>query len=153
MKTMRMKFNYLLSLSIAFSLVGMMSCTDEEPTIDEQISGTWKLTQVTGGTAGLDCLLSDADVSWTFQSPTISIVADNFSISLCPLIDNQDHTYSIIFLEETPFLIRDNEDFGQITITESTVDEQTIENLSIDGGILPSGQVEDGFIYSFTRDK
>ncbi len=69
MKTMRLNFTYLLSLSIAFSLtlIGMTSCTDEEPTIDEQISGTWKLTQVTGGTAGLDCLLSDADVSLDFS--------------------------------------------------------------------------------------
>lgn len=148
------RYQKVLTFPMLFLLALLVGCTEEEePTIDEQILGTWNLIQVTGGIAGLDCMFEEEAVTWTFASNSIEIKADNLSISLCPIIDNQDHTYTILFQEDVPFLLRDNEEFGQVTITESVVDEITRENLSVDGTVFSTGQINDGFIFSFVRNK
>ena len=123
----------LLMLSITFS-----SCYKDN-TVSSNINGTWHMTNMSGGVAGIDIDYANTDILWIFDDLSATL-----TVNVAATVDNYHYLspgtydYSILIKKKLSYLVVDTE-IGQISIIDSQmiIDENKQSNADgTDGYIL-----------------
>lgn len=141
---MKTKFLYLLIFALGFAT----SCNNDDdlPTASE-IEGVWDLVNISGGFAGVNCDYSAGEITWKFENDLL-VVENNYTgdtTQICGgvLSHSSSDSYSISDSNGSLFLLLNNEEAGEITLSDN--------ELIIDANSLLMGSGADGFVYQLER--
>ncbi len=138
-----MKRNVLI-LALLFFAGFIAGCeNDDDLTPGQPINGSWNLTNVAGGLAGVNIDYKKGEVKWHFDSKSGNLTVENLIDSTGPEdiyagLDSGTYSYEIRQEGESNVLYIDNSKRGILTIVDNT--------LKIDDGLIA-----DGFITQFER--
>ncbi|MDN5213521.1 hypothetical protein QQ020_15730 [Fulvivirgaceae bacterium BMA12] len=138
-----MKRNFLI-LALLFFAGFIAGCeNDEDITPDQQLNGSWHLTNVSGGLAGVNIDYKKGEVKWDFDPKSGNLTIENLIDSTGPEdiyagLDSGTYPYEIRQEGDAQVLYIDNSERGILTIVDNT--------LKIDDGLIA-----DGFITQFER--
>ena len=125
----------ILSILILTSVAGCH--TNDDSITDSDLTGSWNLTHVSGGLAGIDKSFEPSLIVWTFDENT----------GMVTIVNNSEDGFSIFQSGSYPFLIEDAEDYKTITI-----DGMIFGSIEISKNQVKIDQrVADGFLLELTK--
>lgn len=144
----------LFAIRFLFLVLLINACDGSKETSDESslkaklessLKGSWYLTHISGGFAGIDEVIEQGDIHWTFHPATASLEVENNVQSgiLYDGLPSGIYSYSIELMEKGQFLYIGGEEFGGFTIDSSV--------LLIDQNVRTEGSGADLFILELTR--
>lgn len=114
---------------------------DEQPQQEATISGTWNLTDLHGGFAGVNEQYEPGVITWTFNEETAVLTVVNNHQGKATVYDGYEtgtYPYSTSTIEGKSVVSIDGGEFGFYTLDEN---EMTIDQ----------GLGTDGYIFTFKR--
>jgi hypothetical protein len=136
-------------LVLILSLIFVTSCSLESDTNQsdnqEIILYTWHLIKTEGGLSGVDDTFSLNTVVWSFDEATGSLAVNNNNEddSKIDLLDSGIYNFSIETINVKNYISINGTEYGEIIIDT--------DSFTIDENNKTSGQITDGFIYTFQR--
>lgn len=106
------------------------------------ISGTWNLTHVYGGIAGVDEQYASGEITWKFNSSNL-VVNNNSSSSNYYYLPTGTYQYAIIQSGLSTFLSIENSELGQYIISG--------DDMSINQNMQSTGEGACGFYMELER--
>lgn len=138
-----MKYPLLILLISFFALTNCSINNDNtQPKVTEVY---WSLTNTTGGLAGVNDNFDKGEIKWVFNELTETLIVenDNTDDTKQDGLDSGNYAYSVLEVGLNSFLIIESEEVGRLTIS--------ISKLIIDENQTSQGDLNDGFIYTFTK--
>ena len=138
-----MKHTLLILLISFFTLTHCSTNNDNtQPNVTEVY---WSLTNTTGGVAGVNDDFPKGEIKWVFNELTETLIVENNNTDNTKQggLDSGNYAYSLLEVGLNSFLIIDSEEVGRLTVTTS--------KLIIDENQTSQGDLNDGFIYTFTK--
>jgi len=140
----------IISILCCFALFFLISCEDDEENIDP-IIGSWNLTQLMGGLAGVDENYASGDIVWTFSEDSLFIEGSS------PFIAEGANSYLIVEYGDSLFLnpnyrVESPTQFFtylEINDDEMTLNENSVLYMTDNDTTLTT--LADGFFYSFEK--
>ncbi|WP_406684453.1 hypothetical protein N1F78_01650 [Seonamhaeicola sp. MEBiC1930] len=141
---MKIKLAFLISCFILItncSLDSSSSSSEEEVTYIEQ----WHLIEVTGGIAGISDQFDLNTIIWVFDgsNDSLTITNNNDDDTKEDFLESGIYNYSQDELSGNSYLSINGTEYGQL--------ELFTNGFTLDGTLLSSGPVSDGFLFSFQR--
>ena len=138
-----MKYTLLILLISFFTLTNCS--TNNDNTQPDVIAVYWSLTNTTGGLAGVNDNFDKGEIKWVFNELTETLIVenDNTDDTKQSGLDSGNYAYSLLEVGLNSFLIIESEEAGRLTVTTN--------KLIIDENQTSQGDLNDGFIYTFTR--
>ncbi|MBT8268407.1 MAG: hypothetical protein HKO96_00410 [Flavobacteriaceae bacterium] len=144
------------TILLATLLILTGGCTEENKTLSfsDKLNGSWNLSSLSGGFAGVDFDFSEGEVIWDYNSNTMMVSvtsnldADDMRSSFLPLQEGE-YEFSINESGGNTFLVIDgagiyeNNEFGKIDLNNST--------LTIDQGQGSNGGADDVYVLILTK--
>ncbi|MCK0144279.1 hypothetical protein MWU78_01290 [Arenibacter sp. F26102] len=133
----------ILSLGILLVLLG---CTTENSHGNEVlVRGSWNLTNVSGGFAGVDDDFEKGKIVWEFdaKADTLMVVNNDESNSIYNGLPTATYTYSVLQEKDKFYLVVNDKEIGGITVGET--------KLLLDQNSTTFGSGADGFILVFEK--
>ncbi|MBC8767395.1 hypothetical protein H4O18_05270 [Arenibacter sp. BSSL-BM3] len=128
----------VVSLGILLVLLG---CTTENGHgNDDLVRGSWNLTNVSGGFAGVDDDFEKGKIVWKFDAKggTLMVVNNDESNSIYNGLSTGTYTYSVLQEKDKYYLLVNDKEMGGILVEET--------KLLLDQNSSTSGSGADGFI-------
>lgn len=109
------------------------------------IHGTWNLTNVSGGLAGIDEDFGPGQVVWSFDVELSTLTVDNTNSSGSDYtgIGTGEHDYNLLKQNNTNYLLVRDREVGRMRIVEG--------ELIIDGNDRSDGSGADFYVFTFSR--
>lgn len=137
-----MKKSLILIFS-CFFILSSCSVNNSDDIPPQKIEYLWHLIRVTGGVSGVDEQFSTDTVVWSFNNETSILNVDNKNTddTIEDGLDSGSYSYSVEEIDGKAFLSIDGNEFGNFETSQTT--------LTINQNIMSTGNVSDGFIYTF----
>lgn len=136
----------ILTLLVTLAVILFTSCNnDDDVTPVEPINGTWNLTNILGGFAGIDDDYASGVITWTFntQNMTLHVENNNTQETIFSGFETGTYPYTLVESNGNEYVHIDGEEFGGYVINS---DGMIINQNEIQDGVLV-----DGFILHFER--
>ncbi len=136
----------ILTFFIVMSLVLLVSCTNDSNSIQiDTINGSWNLTNISEGLAGIDDDYDTGIIKWIFDSQNLTLTVENNNLSntIYDGFESGIYMYSILEINGNSYLLIEDIEFGGYTVTQN--------NLMIDQNEISTGSGADGFVLRFER--
>ena len=128
--------------------LGSFLCTscsnDDEPVQPKVINGSWNLTKISGGFAGIDDDYIKGTITWTFNNQTLFVV-NNASAqgTIYSGFETGNYTYSTFSANGIAYVVIDDGEFGGYKIDANS--------MIINQNQISIGSGADGFVLQFER--
>ncbi|TXD83843.1 hypothetical protein ESY86_07295 [Subsaximicrobium wynnwilliamsii] len=135
--------NYRLLILLTLITTAFIGCNDDDPNrIDAvpSISGTWNLSNVSGGFVGTDVDFEDGLITWSFNTETSQVKVINSNADPVAFDGLPSGTYD--------YVLENNA--GVETLKVDYLD-MTVNAMSNTQMLLDDGIAYDGFLLSFSR--
>ena len=139
-----MKLNFFLIVSL---LLLQTSCSIDNVNNDnpEITLVTWHLINTTGGIAGVDHQFSLDSVIWAFNNSIKSLAIENKNTddTKQDLLESGTYNFSITTIDDNNYIFINDIEYVQVIIESAT--------FTIDENSKTTGEVTDGFVYTFQK--
>jgi hypothetical protein len=136
---------YPISILFICFLTFINCSTNNDDTQPKVIEVYWSLTNTTGGLAGVDDDFNKGEIKWVFNELTETLIVDNQNTDNTKQdgLASGNYSYSILEVGLDSFLLIDSEEVGRLLVSTS--------KLTLDENVTSQGDLNDGFVYTFTR--
>lgn len=138
--------NRILNLVMILSLAFLSSCSDTDDAAPiEALDGTWNLTNIQGGLAGINEDFASGSITWSFNNESLILTVENNSTQTTVYsgYPTGSYAYTIAVDDKNEYIIMNTVSFGSYVFSGN--------NLIINQNENPAGSGADGFILQFER--
>lgn len=135
--------NILIAL---FTLLYLSNCSQTDDNEKKDVlEGSWNLTTISGGFAGIDDDYPAGDIVWTFVSSEskLEINNNNTANTLYDGLPTGEYIYTLLTVDNELFLKINGDEFAGIILSEN--------RLTLDQNRSSSGSGADGFVLLFQQ--
>lgn len=135
--------NILIAL---FTLLYLSNCSQTDDNSKKDVlEGSWNLSKISGGFAGIDEDYPDGNIVWTFVSSEsqLEINNNNTANTLYDGLPTGEYIYTLLTVDNELFLEINGDEFAGILLSG--------DRLTLDQNRSSSGSGADGFVLQFQR--
>ena len=109
------------------------------------LQGTWNLTKVSGGIAGINEVLGPGQIQWVFDVELSSLTVDNQKADgpMYTGVESGSHPYNLFKQNQANYLFVQDREIGRVVIVDGM--------LQINGNERSDGSGADFYLFTFTR--
>lgn len=137
-----MKAKFTILISVLFLVITSCDNDDTNSSEAQTIDGSWSLTHVQGGFAGVDDTYESGVIVWTFNDndQSLLVVNNNPEDAIYDGLESGSYTYTISELndEDSYLVVNSTLNLGKITLDNNTL-------------ILDDNPGADGFLLTLVR--
>lgn len=131
-------------VAIILAVLFITSCDkDNQSNQSDEIEGTWKVTNISGGFAGIDDDYASGVITWKFNGQTLTVINNESQGAIYSGFETGTYQYTSTEINGVKYININSQEFGGYTITNN--------NLTINQNETSTGSGADGFILNFSR--